>query len=293
MNKKWLILGTVSFSVGLSLSLVINRDIKEAALTGLLSVPATVAGVSVTEHQRRQKLNDKISTKQRQLQGLVQQEASFNNSIALLSEQVESLKRQEECIKAVISTLNVDNQRCLQLATQSQSELEIIQNQVYELGDRKSSLEPEIITLEIKLRQLKEQETALTKLLADLSNSRQQIETNIESNRHTYQQLQKQKFNLEENITNLAKQKQTLAKQLNSQQHTLNQLQQQKLDFENAIAIITNNKQELDLEKQFEERQQQLKKEINSLQSGVHLSQQQKRESEQELAKIEIEKPLD
>ena len=250
MYKKWLILGTVSFSISLSLSLVINRDIKQAALTGLLSVPATVAGVSVTEYQRRQKLNEKISTQQR-LQGVVKQEGGFNNSIALLSEQVEGLKQQEESIKAVIETLTVDNQRCLQLATRSQSELETIQNQVFKLRNRKSSLEPEIITLEVKLRQLKEQETGLTKLLADLSNSQQQIKVNLASDRHTYQQLQEQKFNLKENIKNLAEQKQTLAKQVDSIQDFLEKLQKQKYDLEDLITNIYNDKQTL--EKQFED----------------------------------------
>ena len=232
MSKKWLILGSVSFSVGLSLSLIINRDIKQAALTGLLSVPATVAGVSITEHQRRQKLNDKISTQQRQLQGLVQQETDFNNSITLLSRRVESLKQQEKDIKTVISSLSTNQQ-------QSQSELETIQNQVYELSDRKSNLEPKITRIEAKLQQLKEQETALTKSLANLFDSKKQV--------------QKEIFNLSE-------QKQTLAEQLNSQQHSLNQLRQQRSDLEKAIATISDKKQKLagQLQEQIAEREDRL-----------------------------------
>jgi myosin heavy subunit len=256
MNKKWLILGTVSFSVGLSLSLVINRDIKQAAWTGLLSVPATVAGASVTEYQRRQKLNEKISTQQDQLQDVVKKEADFNNSIALLSNRVESLKQQKENIKAVIESLNVEHQQYLQLATRSQLELETIQNQIYELSNQKSSLEPEIITLELKLRQLREQETALTKLLADLSNSKQQTEVNLESDRHSHQQLQEQQTELKQNLSNLAGQKQTLAEQIDSIQNFLEKLQKQKYDLEDSITNIYNDKQTL--EKQFEEWQKQL-----------------------------------
>jgi hypothetical protein len=262
MNKKWLILGTISFSISFSLSLLINRDIKQAALTGLLSVPATVAGVYVIEHQRKQKLNNKISKQQGQLQGLVQQEASFNNSIALLSEQVENLKQQEENIKVVIESLNVDHQQHLQLAARSQSELETIQNQIYELSNRKSSLEPEIITLEVKLRQLREQETALTKLLADLSNSKQQIKVNLESDRYSHQQLQEQKTELKQNLSNLAEQKQTLAEQVDSIQNFLEKLQKQKDNLEDSITNIYNDKQTL--EKQFEERQKQLFKETKN-----------------------------
>lgn len=262
MNKKWLILGTVSFSVGLSLSLVITKNIKQAALTGLLSVPATVAGISVTEYQRKQKLNEKISTQQKQLQNVVKKEADFNNSIVLLSNRIESLKQQEESITAVIETLNVDHQRYLQLATRSQLELETIQNQIYELSNRKSSLEPEIITLELKLRQLREKETALTKLLADLSNSKQQTEVNLESDRHSHQQLQEQQTELKQNLSNLAGQKQTLAEQIDSIQNFLEKLQKQKYDLEDSITNIYNDKQTL--EKQFEERQKQLFKETKN-----------------------------
>lgn len=284
MSKKWLILGSVSFSVGLSLSLIIDKDLKQAALTGLLSIPTTTAGVLVTEYQRKQKLNDHISTKQEQLQGLIQQEAELNHSIPLLFAQVENLKQQEENISAVISNLDTDKQRYLQLATQSKSELETIQNQIYELSDRKSSLEPEVIALEIKLRQLQEQETGLAKSLVNLSSSKQQIKLNSASDRHTCQQLQEQKNNLEENINKLAKQKQTLAEQLNSQQYSLNQLQRQKLDLENAIAKIYTHKQKLDI------KQHDFKTFISELNAEIENLRQQKVELHQSLLSLNLEK---
>lgn len=280
MSKKWLIIGTVSFSVGLSLSLVIDRDIKQAALTGLLSVPATVAGVSVIEYQRRQKLDDRISTQQRQLQDLAQKETDFNNSIALLFNRVESLKQQEENITAVIETLNVDHQRYLQLATRSQSELEAIQNKVYELSDRKLSLEPEIIKLEIKLLQLREQEIRLV----NLSSSKQRIKLNSASDHRDCQLLQEQKTDLEENINNLAKQKYTLAEQLNSQQYSLNQLQKQKTDLENAITKIFTHKQELDI------KQHDCKTFISELNVEIEDLRQQKVELHQSLLGMNKEK---
>ena len=255
MNRKWLILGTVPFSVGLSLSLIINRDIKYAALTGLLSVPATVAGVSITEHQRRKKLNDKISTQQRQLRDLVQQETDFNNSITLLSRRVESLRLQEEDIKTAISSLSANQQ-------QSQSALDTLQNNIRELSDRKSKLEPEITALETNLRQLREQETVLN----ELSDSQKE--------------LQKEIFNLSE-------QKQTLAEQLNERQHSLNQLRQQRSDLEKAISTKSDEKE---LARQLHRRKQQLIAENNSLQNdNESLSQKQAKieaEKQQEINKL-------
>lgn len=90
--KRWLIIITISFSVSLSLALLINRHIKQAALTGLLSIPSTIVGVSITEYQRNQKLNKKLLTEKGRLEDLAQQEAELNNSISLLSHCFESLK---------------------------------------------------------------------------------------------------------------------------------------------------------------------------------------------------------
>ena len=250
MSKKWLILGSVSFGVGLSLSLIINKDIKQAALTGLLSVPATTAGVLVTEHQRQQKLKDRISIKQEQLQALVQQETELNNSITELSKQVENYNQQQEDIKASIAAFDADKLK-------SQSEFKTLRNRINELDNRKSSLEAEINALEIKLQQLQQQET-------DLSDSKQHIEKGLKSDRQTVIELRSQKSDLEQDLRHLARQTQQITEHLNGQQLSLNRLQKEKTDLENAIADLSRDKQEF--EQQFAEQQQHLKAEINRLQ---------------------------
>ena len=266
MSKKWLILGSVSFSVGLSLSLIINKDIKRAALTGLLSVPAATAGVLVTEHQRKQKLNDRISTKQEQLQGLVKQENNLNSSITSLSDRISDLKQQKEDISVAVSNLDTDKQ-------QSQSELDTLENQTTELNERKLELEGKIATLELKLKQLIDRET-------NLSTSQQQIETHLVSNRQSIQKLRSQKFDLEQNLSSLVIQKQNLTEQLDSQQLSLNRLQQDKADLENAIDNLRGEKQEY--ERTFLEQRNELSREINDLQ-------QEKILGERSLTELNIE----
>ena len=250
MSKKWLILGSVSFGVGLSLSLIINKDIKQAALTGLLSVPATAAGVLVTEHQRQQRLKDRISTKQEQLQDLVQQEAELNNSITVSSKQLENYNQQQEDIKASIAIFDADKLK-------SQTELETLRDRINELDDRKSSLEAEINALEITLQQLQQQET-------NLSDSKQQIEKNLESDRQTVRELRSQKSYLEQDLRHLTIQTQEITEHLNDRQLSLDRLQEEKTDLEKVIVDLTKDKQEF--EQQFAQQQQHLTAEIDRLQ---------------------------
>ncbi len=79
MKIKWLVISSISFSVGLTLNLIISRNIKQATLTGLLSVPATALSVLVTEHQRLQKLNEEHK---------IQAEKTYNKLLAETQESV-------------------------------------------------------------------------------------------------------------------------------------------------------------------------------------------------------------
>jgi chromosome segregation ATPase len=278
MNKKWLIIGTISFSVGLSLSLVINRDIKQAALTGLLSVPATTAAILVTEYQRKQKLNDRISTQQKQLQGLIQQEAELKHSMPVLFAQVENLKQQSENIKAAISSPNTDKHKL-------QSELDILRNQIHQFGDRKLNLEQEITNLKIRLQQLREQETVAKKILEDLSNSQVQIKINIESDRYTHQQLQEHIHDLEEQLNNLEKQ--------NGQ---LQGLIQQEAKLNNSISLLSDRVK--NLKQQSEDikaaisssntDKHKLQSELDILRNQIHQFGDRKLNLEQEITNLKI-----
>lgn len=230
MIKKWLVLGGISFSVGLSISLVINRNLKQAVLTGSLSVPATIAGVLVVERQTKQKFDElnlaqrkKLQNLEKKLQDLDSQEKRLTDSIAHQNHQVDSLKQEANSIEIAISTLNTDKQRCLQLTTQSQSKLDSLQNQIELFEQRQENLRLEITALESQL-----------------------------------QQLQEAKLALEENISNLEQQNQRLSQRTSKEQNLLDRLQQQKSALEMAIAKVSTDREKL--ERELDEQQQQLLK---------------------------------
>ena len=125
MKKTWLTITTVSFGIGLGLSLIVNRDFKKATLNGLLSIPATTVGVLISEHQIKKRLNKNISIKQEQLRELTRQKVELQNSISLLLDREENLKQQEENLQVAISELQENKQR-------AQSQLDALQIEIQE-----------------------------------------------------------------------------------------------------------------------------------------------------------------
>ncbi len=142
-------------------------------MTGLLSVPATVAGVSVTEHQRRQKLNDKISRQQGQLQGLVQLEQKFNleKNINNLAKQKQTLAEQLNSQQHSLERLQqqkLDLENAIATISSRKQELEI------QLQERQQQLIAGINSLQNKSKSLRQQKREVEQSLAEIKTERQQ-----------------------------------------------------------------------------------------------------------------------
>jgi len=96
MNRKnWLMLGALTFSVGVGISLAIDRDIKRAALTGLITLPATATGVSVVEQRRKRQLGDVLSSRQARVKELTKKETELSQQLSRLQTEVEDLTQQQ------------------------------------------------------------------------------------------------------------------------------------------------------------------------------------------------------
>jgi DNA repair exonuclease SbcCD ATPase subunit len=91
--KKWFLLGTITFSVGFTLSLIVIRDLKKSSLNGLFAIPAAFVGVSVVEHQRKKNIiDDGISFLEKQVENLSIQELKLKINNETLKEQKSNLE---------------------------------------------------------------------------------------------------------------------------------------------------------------------------------------------------------
>ena len=191
MNRKnWLMLGALTFSVGVGISLAIDRDIRRAALTGLITLPATATGVSVVEQRRKRQLGDVLSSRQARVEELTKKETELSQQLSWLQTQVEDLKRQQVALDRATSDAIAKKQQLESNLAVQQTELDQLRTQVSAQQTHKQELEQALATLETQkqqleqesrdfqalLQELRNQETALRQSLVTLTDERQQVE---------------------------------------------------------------------------------------------------------------------
>ncbi|MCS6813559.1 MAG: hypothetical protein NZ772_08330, partial [Cyanobacteria bacterium] len=138
-NKNWLIITSVAFGVGFSLSLAVTRQVRTSALISLITIPASAAGVFVANRQRQQEM------------------------FMFLKADIKTLEQQKEALKRSLQTLQ-DYQDATQAThAQAQQELEAklqqLQTQLDADQQKHHSLQSDLAALE-QQRQTLEQAVA-------------------------------------------------------------------------------------------------------------------------------------
>ena len=176
MNKKWLIISSISFSVGLTLNVIISRNIKQAALTGLLSVPATTVAVLVIESQRKRKLVDDISKLETEL-----------NELRIQLDAGESNKKN---LEKAISSLEAHFQKLTKQEPQLKQSLKVV-------CDAKQKLEISLEGNRARYNQLQQKKSDLENAIATISTNKNDLEKQLEEQK---QQLTVETHHLQEGI---------------------------------------------------------------------------------------------
>lgn len=269
MTKNWLILGALTFGVGFSISLILDKDIKRAALTGLITLPATAAGVSVMEYRRKQQLSDTLSRLQARVEELEKQEAGLNQSLSRLETQTEDLKQQQIALEQLLATAITDKKQVEQALAARQTELDQLQTQVTVQQNHKQELEQALVTLKIQkqqleqeschlqthLQKLKNQQTTLNHSLAAISDEKQQVEVYLGSLKTELNQLQAQVSEQQQLLSILGQEQMELEahqSQLTAESQRLQtstqELRQQESILNQSFAAITAQKQQAENE---------------------------------------------
>ncbi|MEA5568945.1 chromosome partitioning protein ParA [Anabaena sp. UHCC 0399] len=304
-----LILGAISFGVGFGISLALERDVKRAALTGLITIPAASLGILITDNHRRKQLNEHLL--------LVQ------SRVAALEKQVEKLKKQKAALEKAIIASQENKQQAETSFESLQIELSQLQDLLLTQENEKIATEQELVDLETQRQQLtaeshhlqtrneelKQQELTLNQSLEAIAAQKQQLETdcnslqarlsqlqaNISNQQHHQQEqtdlvvqkhlleadiqtlytqihhLQQQETELNQSLESLITQKQQTNESLNQQLQKLNQLQNQISEQEDYHAKLTENLDALEKQKhQLEIDLSNLKLQINSLESRLN-----------------------
>lgn len=269
MIKDWLVLGSVAFGIGFSLSLPITRNIKDSALVGLTTIPAATSGVLVLSRQQKRQIGMLFSSLQAEVQTLEQQKQSLDQTIATIHEQQQGAEDK-------LSQLNAQlEQSQTQLSSHAQQH-QTIQQELVSLETQKRSLHEENLYIESRLQELKSQEQQLNDSLSTIAVQKEQLQAQLgaeeQQKQAIYQEVmlletQRQALQVEtqrtedrlqelrvqehrangllETIAQLTAQKQTLETNLNQLDIQLHSFQQQQTNLIQELEQLSTQKGEL------------------------------------------------
>ncbi|MHC5915595.1 MAG: chromosome partitioning protein ParA [Nostoc sp.] len=266
MAKNWLILSVLSFGVGFGISLAVDRDVKRAALTGLITVPATSVGVLVTEKRRNGQLNDtpfsiqtRVAELEKRTEILNQEEASLQTSIA-------TKKRDKQQLEVTLGNLQIEMSQLQTLSVEQQCQNIAIEEELVEIEAQRQQLTAECNRLQTWTHELRQQELILTQSLEANATQKQQLETDSNPLQSRLNQLQvqvsnQQSYNQEQ--VDLTAQKHLLETELQSLQSQIHNLQKLATNLNQSLEMITAQKEEAEVH--FNQHTQELSKLQNQI----------------------------
>lgn len=250
MVKNPLLLVSVACGVSFALSLLANRDIKSALITGLITLPATFVGIFVINGKQRIEQKHILTNLESQIYQLEEWEAHLNHSLEAIASEEQRTKNNINFLKTELKQLYV------QIAEQ-RSYKQHLNEEVTTLDDHKNQLEADSNSLQSQVQKYEQRKKELNEFMQFMKAEKQDAEANLNLVQAQLKQLQveidehrHQKIELEDNLAGLNNIKIELKEQLNNIQTQIQEVEKQKLEQKWSLDAIAQEKDllEIDLE---------------------------------------------
>lgn len=273
LSNRIFLLGLVAFGVSFGFILVSTGDLKNALITGLVTVPATYIGAIVVDKRRRNYEMLVLNSLHKQIQELEREELGLHQSLSAAR-----MKKQELIANVNVLQTEINNLRSQVSERRNQREdlnidLTNLRGQIEQLGQRYDDLQAET-------QELEKSKGKIHQSLSLAISEQRRVETNIGGVRLQLTQLETQidqqqslKQELESNITLLNR----IKPQLEEKLHTL------RLELHDQE---TQHSEKLLLEKSVNT----LRTELTQLQNEVVATQQNQEVLNQQLIKLNEDK---
>lgn len=243
MLNNQVLLSSVSFAVAFGFSLIVNRDIKPALLTGLISVFATYTGVFVVNGRDRIRHKPTINKLEAQIYQLERQHIQLQQSISASATEKHRLEVKLNFLKSELSYIYT------QISEQRSYLQKLSQDGICLANDRKQ-LTATLHELQNQVDNYEQREAALYKSLHSIQQEQQSVEANCESlrNQTNYFQakiieLQNQKQELEQDLVIIKELKPQLKDNLYELQIYTQELTKQAVELKLSLTAIAQQKQ--------------------------------------------------
>lgn len=266
MIKDWLVLGSVAFGIGFSLSLPITHNIKDSTLIGLIAIPAATGGELMLSRQQKRQIGMISSLLQAEVQTLQQQKQLLGQTIA-------NLREQQQGAENGLSQLNAQLEQLQTQLIEEHQQKQAIQQELAILETQKRSLYEENQRVESELQDLRAQERRLNVSLSTIAVETEELQTQLGAE-------EQQREAIHQEVTLLETQRQSLHAEA---QHTKDRLRELRIQEQQAnlyvetIAQLTSQKQALEEDR-------------NQLENQLQFLQQQRACVLQELERLVIQK---
>lgn len=250
MVKNPLLLVSVACGVSFALSLLVNRDIKIALLTGLITIPATFVGIFVINGKQRIEQKHILTNLESRIYQLEEWEAELNHSFEAIAAEEQKAKNNINFLKTELKQLYA------QIAEQRSYKQQLNEN-VATLEEHKNQLEVDLNSLQSQVQKYEQRKKELTEFMQFMKAEKQDAEANFNLRQAQLQQLQveidehrNQKIELEDNLQGLNNINIQLKEQLDNIQTQIHEFEKQKLEQKWSLDAIAQEKQllEIDLE---------------------------------------------
>lgn len=292
MGKNPLLLGSVSFSVSLVISLLTSRDIRTALTTGLISVPATLCGVGVVnlKHRNQQKLI--LNDLQAEIYQLEKWQVQLNRSLLEITDKKQKTATNINFLQTQLRQLSDRTAEQRYHKQQITQELDSLSEQKGHLEIASQELHYQIYNLEQRKGELDQSVRSLKKMKHDVEAQFNLFESELEGLRAQVDSLQGEKQELEDNITLLNRLKPQLEKKSHALQTEIQQLEKQQVDLKNSLSAIAEQKLTMQIQYNSLQRQilenrtihDKIKQELNNL-----IAQKEQLKSNQSFEKVSEE----
>ncbi len=265
-----ILLGAVAFSVSFCVTLVVNRDIKQAFFTGLTTVPATYSATVIINRRRINQGKGLIDSLQEQILELEEYKTDLNQFVC------EALAEEQE-VEASINALQSELDHLRTKLSEGYNQRKEQNWELYILHNQKQQQEAEVYSLKNQISILENQIKKLTKDFNQIELSKQielqKIESNIDLLKLELNQLESQTKikinegkNIENDLAKLNKQKYQLIEEKRTLQANINFLQVELRQLQ--VQVIEKQNEKKALEKglsHFEEQRRQLVEGLDNL----------------------------
>lgn len=252
--KNWLILGSVAFGVGFGLNLPLSRDVKQATLVGLTSIPAATAGAWIVTQREKQSLDRAFSSLVKEMQSLETRKQYLTQAIAVTTTEEQNTTSQLNAVQAQLQELESTSQT-------QQVEKQELEQSILALQRQKIDLETELERDRQQVRSLQTQSTELQQSLLiqqqELDNhtqmaasERQRLEQALTEVRQQHQQVAGELAQSQQALQTLQHQLEALNHQQETSEQNLRNLAAQTTEYDNQCRDLQAQLRTLNLEKQ-------------------------------------------